>query len=199
MGKYLGLAGTDVFGVVGEFIHTVRFKYTDAQMAASAVNKIIDAKAGSAAADKTFTADDYTSTFKSSGMPYARTLQMKASAACTKKVTIIGRDLNGEVIKEAVTLAGTSVKHTDRAFAEIISISIEKLTEGDANISVGWADGFGLPYKFDEAPLVEAYIDGTLETTGPTVVTDDDELAKNTITLNTALSGKDVVLYLRMV
>lgn len=63
-------------------------------------------------------------------------------------------------------------------------------------VYVGWNDKLGLPYMLTHNTVLATYLDNTLEGTAPTVVTDVDELEKNTIDLNSALDGTVVDIYL---
>jgi hypothetical protein len=63
-------------------------------------------------------------------------------------------------------------------------------------VSVGWGDKLGLPYMLTHNTVLATYLNNTLEGTAPTVVTDADEIEKNTIDLNSALNGTAVDIYL---
>lgn len=63
-------------------------------------------------------------------------------------------------------------------------------------VSIGWNDKLGLPYKLTHNTVLKTYINNVLEATEPTVVTDIDEIEKNTIDLNTALNGSVIDVYL---
>ena len=62
-------------------------------------------------------------------------------------------------------------------------------------ISVGWGDKLGLPYTLPHNTVLAAYFDNIVESTDPIVVTDADELEKNTVQLDSALAGKVIDIY----
>lgn len=63
-------------------------------------------------------------------------------------------------------------------------------------VSIGFNDVLGLPYLLAHNTVQAAYLNNVKEATAPTVVTDIDELEKNTIDLHSALDGTVVDIYL---
>jgi len=62
-------------------------------------------------------------------------------------------------------------------------------------VSVGWNDKLGLPYLLTHNTVIATYLNNVLEA-APTVVTDVDEIEKNTVDLSSALNGGAVDIYL---
>ena len=63
-------------------------------------------------------------------------------------------------------------------------------------VSIGWNDVLGLPYKLAHNTVIAAYLDNTLETTAPAVVTSATAIESNTVDLHSALDGSAVDVYL---
>jgi len=63
-------------------------------------------------------------------------------------------------------------------------------------ISVGWGDILGLPYKLSHNTVLATYVDDVLESTAATVTVSSTAIESNTIDPNTALAGKVVDVYL---
>jgi hypothetical protein len=63
-------------------------------------------------------------------------------------------------------------------------------------VSVGWNDKLGIPYRLKFNTVLLAYLGGVKESNAPTVTVDDTEIDKNTLDLNSALDGSDVDYYL---
>ncbi len=189
MGKFLGKAGTDAYGVVGEFVHTVRLRYTKEQMAAADDEGILEAYT-LITTKKVFTEFD-------GEMPYARNVTIVATGATTKKAIVKGYDIGGVYIEEELTLNGTTPVSSELIFAKVTELVLPIKT-GSEKVKVGWGDLVGLPYKLEENPLCDVYVDGTLDN-APTIVADADVLAKNSIAFNTAPAGDEVMIDLRIV
>jgi hypothetical protein len=112
-------------------------------------------------------------------------------------VTVTGKNAEGKTITEdvgpfTVNTAGTVAGAL--AFAEITSVSIPAHDGTDATTSIGYGDIIGLGHKLTRNSVARAFLDGSLEGTAPTVVTDEDELEKNTVDLNSALDGTPVIV-----
>lgn len=113
------------------------------------------------------------------------------------QVTITGRDMKGDVITEdlpafTVNTAGT-VTGT-KAFAEVTGVDIPAHDGTGATTSIGVGDGLGLPLESDRNTVLRAFLDGTLETTDPTVTSSASARSSNVATLDTTLDGNEVVI-----
>ena len=63
-------------------------------------------------------------------------------------------------------------------------------------VSIGWVDVLGLPYLLAHNTVQAAYLDNVKEANAPTVTISATAIESNTITLNSALAGKVVDIYL---
>jgi hypothetical protein len=138
--------------------------------------------------------------------PYARSVtviaadgtegHVKANSTCT----ITGTNINGDTISEVLTFDENqaTAEETSKMFKTITSIVFSAM-DGAAKFDVGWGDKIGIPFMMAAAaadrPIVEATLNGVIETTAPTVTADADELEKNNIDLNSALNGSEVCIY----
>jgi hypothetical protein len=126
-----------------------------------------------------------------------RALRIKGNVAgITGDVVIEGTNYNDEPITETIAASGGSRVEGNKAFKTITKITVPaRNAEGDT-ISIGWNDKLGLPYKLAHNTVLTSYYDNTLESTAATVTVSATEIESNTIDLNTALSGKQVDVYL---
>ncbi len=77
---------------------------------------------------------------------WGRALRIVASGASTGTVTVTGSDYLGQRMIETATLNGATPVLMLKAFRFIESIAWT--ATGATNLTVGWRDVFGLPYKF---------------------------------------------------
>lgn len=141
-------------------------------------------------------AADYT-TFAHS-MPYARTVTAVCSAAQTGNMVITGTNIDDVAITETIALTSDTPVESTKAFKTVTTIRLP-IKAGSETIIVGWGDKIGIPFKLTDAakdrPIIEATLDGVIETTAPTITADADELEKNLIDLDSSLNGKEVCIY----
>ena len=189
--KAVGLYNT---GVVNEpaFLGRIgRQTLTAAQAVALDTNGLLETTALPAGA-----AADYT-TF-AHPMPYARTVTAVCSASQTGDMIITGTNIDDVVISETITLTSDTPVESTKAFKTVTNINLP-VKAGSETIIVGWGDKVGIPFMLATAakdrPIVEATLDGVIETTAPTLTADADELEKNLIDLNSNLNGKEVCIY----
>lgn len=112
-------------------------------------------------------------------------------------VVVTGTNMNDEAISEtlpAFTVNTAGTVQGVKAFKSVTAITIPAHDGTGATTSVGFGDKLGLPRELDRNTVVAAFLDGVKEGTAPTVVTDVDELEKNTCDLNSALDGSEVVI-----
>lgn len=128
---------------------------------------------------------------------FARVLQIKGNqSTCTGNVVINGTDRDGSVIQDTIAASGTSAVSGVKAFKTITSIVIPTRGASGDTISVGYIDALGLDRCLPVNSVLTATMDGTRETTFPTVTFDASDLSKNTVDPNTALDGaKDLRVY----
>ena len=131
--------------------------------------------------------------------PCARNVTVKSGGEAgdlkASKITVRGTNIAGAEIYEefdvtvdtALDAAGT------KAFKSVTAVEIPAQDGATATIQVGWGVKYGLPVMLDGQTPMWGYIDGKLEATAPTLVTDDNELEKNVVSFNTAPNGKATV------
>lgn len=111
-------------------------------------------------------------------------------------VTVVGTNVYGEPLTEvlpAFTAGQATAVTGSKAFATVTSISVP--AAGTAvTVSVGTGAKLGLPVKLSRNTVVAAYLANVKETTAPTVAFNATSHASNTVTLNSALNGSDVIV-----
>ena len=93
-----------------------------------------------------------TSLTTTSGMmdaKYGRCLQATGTAGSNHVITVTGRDYLGQVVKENITLSGTTVIFGNKAFKFIDTIAVAAGASGDT-FDLGWTDRVGLPYTAEK-------------------------------------------------
>lgn len=103
-----------------------------------------------------YSSSDFASTFDgsstslttTSGMidaTYGRVLTAVGSAGSNHVCTITGRDYLGQVMKENLTLSGTSPIYGQKAFKFVDTLAIASGAASDT-CDIGWSDVLGMPY-----------------------------------------------------
>ena len=106
--------------------------------------------------DTSYTSADFKNTFDgsstslttTSGMidaPYGRVLTAVGSSGSNHVCTITGRDYLGQIMKESLTLSGTSPIYGKKAFKFVDSLAIASGAASDT-MDLGWSDVLGMPY-----------------------------------------------------
>lgn len=109
-------------------------------------------------------------------------------------VTFNGFDALGTAISEDVALSGASEVFTTKAFAGTVTVDLPVETHaGTDTVSFGVGDKLGLLDLVTRNTIVNAYLNGVVETTKPVVAT-GNSVASCTIDLNSALNGNPVSL-----
>lgn len=113
------------------------------------------------------------------------------------QVTVTGTNAEGAVITEdlpAFTLntAGTVVGN--KAFATVTSVTIPAHDGTGATTSIGTGAKLGLGAHLARNTVVAAFLAGVKEGTAPTVATSPTALESNTVQLNSALNGSEVIV-----
>jgi hypothetical protein len=163
---------------------------------ASAANAIAES-ATSVHAAITLTASAQTVTAAITSPAIPRNVSITGSAAgIAGNVTVTGTNYNGDTITEVIALSGTSTVVGNKAFATVVSIALPAKTNSSGDtVSIGTGSKLGLPVKLAHNTCLIAFLDSTKESTAPTIATSATVLESNTITLNSALSGKVVDAY----
>lgn len=197
MGRNYGQLATDVYGVTADEAKIARLKYTAEQAVAADDDGVHAAITGSSTAAKTVTTDI-------EKMPCARNITVKSGGTSADiaagKVVIVGEDMNGDEISEEFTITeNTAATVTgEKAFASVKSITIPQQDGSGATFKIGYGVKLGLPYKLAGGVIVDAIFDGTVESTKPTLATDADNVSGNTVSLNSSLNAKEVVVFLTL-
>jgi hypothetical protein len=121
------------------------------------------------------------------------------TAADIKAIQVIVTGLNvwGQTITETlpaftVNTAGTVTG--SKAFYRVTGVTIPAHDGTGATTAIGVGEKLGLPTTLTRNTVVAAYLGGAKEGTAPTVAVDSDEVEKNTVDLNSALNGTDVIV-----
>lgn len=194
--RYVGELSTDVYGVIVDNAKIAHIALSEAEAIAASATGVLAATAGvTAAAGKLVTADI-------TNPPYPRnlTLTIGGTGGDVKAgdLVVTGTNFKDEVISETFTLeADTTTAQTGTlAFKTVTSVLIPQQDGTGATFAIGFGTKIGLPFFLDKKTCIMAVHNGAIETTAPTMAVDADEIEKNTITLDTALNGKEVDIYL---
>lgn len=182
--------GTDAYTKPAELVRIGRQTLSATEAATLDADGLLAAEALPAAAA------NYT-TFEND-MPYCRNVTAVCSDTQTGNMTITGTDIDDNVITETVTLTSTSAVSSTKMFKTVSIIGLP-IKVGSETINVGWGDKIGIPFKLSATaanrPIVEATLNGVIETTAPTLTADASDLSKNCIDLNSSLDGSEVCIY----
>jgi hypothetical protein len=115
------------------------------------------------------------------------------------QVDIEGTNFSDEVITEtlpAFTVDTAGTVTGNKAFKTITKVTIPAHDGVGATTSIGFGAKLGLPYLLERNTVFMAYRNNIREGTLPTVTVDSADIENNTSTLNSALNGTQVDLYL---
>lgn len=112
-------------------------------------------------------------------------------------VTVAGTNMYGEAIEETLPAfdadtAGT--KTGTKAFATVTSVTIPAHSGTGATTAIGVGNTLGLPVKLNRDTIVNAYRNGSRESTRPTVAFSATAVESNTVLLNSAPNGTPIVV-----
>lgn len=110
-------------------------------------------------------------------------------------VTVTGTDYEDQPITETLPVFTENTPGTvvgSKAFKTVTGYSVPAMDGNGVTVALGTGAKLGLPQELERDSIVAAYLADVREATRPTVVVDDDEVEKNTITLNSALNGTEV-------
>ena len=112
-----------------------------------------------------------------------------------RDITIEGLDIDGNAISEVIALDGATAVNGTKAFAEVTLITLPHYAVADTErVRVGTGAKLGLPVRLGRNTVLAAFLDGAREAVAPTVAVDADDLESNTLTLNSALDGSEVIV-----
>ncbi len=112
-------------------------------------------------------------------------------------VVVHGTNFDDEVISETLPVATENtagIVTGNKAFKTITSVVIPAHDGTGATTSIGYGTKLGLPAKLKRNTVLAAFLNGVRETTAPTVAFSATVLESNTVILNSALNGSDVVV-----
>ena len=126
--------------------------------------------------------------------PCARLLTVKSTGTAgdiaAEDIVIYGTDINDQAISEAITpTVDTTINATTtRAFKTVNKVVIGAMDGTGANIKIGWADKYGLPFISDGELLLYSLENGAVASAA--TITSNAELSKNVVAFNTSSNGK---------
>ena len=116
-------------------------------------------------------------------------------ANVTGDVVIEGTNAGGETITETIALNGSAVVVGNKAFATVTEVTLPPYDTADTErVRIGLGAKLGLGVTLARNTVIAAYLGGAREGTAPTVAVSASALESNTVTLNSALNGSDVVI-----
>lgn len=134
--------------------------------------------------------------------PYPRNVTATSAGTAADiadvQVIVTGTNYLDAVITETLPIFTENSATTvvgSKAFKTVTSITMPAHDGTGATTAIGFGDKLGLPYYLPTNTLLVSALGGTKEGTAATVVTDSDEIEKNTVDLNSALNGTQVDLY----
>lgn len=190
--KYVGQLSTDVYGLVLDEKRIAKVSWTAAQAATAGA---VRAKFAGVTTGVTTKTDAITNP------PCPRNLVITPGDTTTEvkagDVVVVGTNWNDEPITESFTFTDnqTTAVVGVKAFKTVTSITIPAQDGTGATFATTFGDKLGLPWKLSENGLLHTIFNGVYEANRSAVVTDNDELEKNTIDLHTALDGSIVIAY----
>jgi len=154
-----------------------------------------------AAVTDTGESQEITTGITSPAIPRNITVTAGGTATDIKAIQVIvaGTNYADEAITEtlpAFTVDTAGTVTGSKAFKTVTSITIPAHDGTGATTAIGFGAKLGLPYKLTHNTVLAAYLDNAKEATAPTVTVSSTAIESNTMTLNTALSGKVVDTYI---
>ena len=125
-----------------------------------------------------------------------RNLTVKGNGAgVAGDVVIAGVNVEGVAITETIALNGATLVAGNKAFARITSITLPNYASANTErVRVGLGAKLGLPVRLSRNTVLRAFLNNALEGTAPTVAFSASAVESNTVTLNSALNGNDVLV-----
>lgn len=196
--RYVGKLGTDVYGIAVNEAKLAHIALTGDEAAATSAAGVLAATAGSTSATAQVITDDITNP------PYPRNVLLTIAGTDTDvkagSLIVTGTNIRDEVITETFTLENNTDTDQvgDKAFKTVTSVTIPQQDGTGCTFAIGLGVKLGLPFELDKKTCIMALHNGTIETTAPTQAIDADDVENNTITLDTALDGEEVDIYLAL-
>ena len=141
-----------------------------------------------------------TTTTDSSGtiryvLDVARSVTVTAAGANTATYTITGYDFYGQKLSETIAAPSTSTVATTKMFKSVISITNANAAASGSNISAGYGDVIGLPYRVTTRDYINFNYNATVGLLSAVTVADQTAVSTTTgdvrgkITLASAADG----------
>lgn len=119
----------------------------------------------------TYGVADMASTANDGVLDVPRNLTMVGSAGADHVVTFTGFDEYGEELSETLTANGATPVIGNKAFAQVVTMSIAAGGQAGDTLDVGWGDKFGLPVRVEsQMQVVAEIIDGVIKPVPPAYV-----------------------------
>lgn len=125
---------------------------------------------------QSYTLSDFVTAFKNDGgiMDVPRNVTATGTAGSDHVLTITGEDIYGDIMKETLTLSGTTKIVGDKAFYKITNVDAAAGASGDT-FDLGWGVKLGLPIFLKKWNDIKAqYVDDELIATNEKVKIDFD-------------------------
>lgn len=128
------------------------------------------------------------------GVP--RNVTVKGNDAnVTGDVVIEGTNVEGVAISETIALNAANVVAGTKAFRTITSITLPPYDTADTErVRVGLGTRLGLPVRLSRNTVLAAFRENAREGTAPTVAVSASAIESNTVILNSALNGTEVLI-----
>ncbi len=113
------------------------------------------------------------------------------------QVTVVGTDVEDNVITEvlpAFTVNTATTVSGLKAFKTVTSITIPAHDGTGATTAIGFGDVLGLNHRLSRNTVKDAFLNGTLEGTAPTVVVNASNIENNTADLDGTLANVPAVI-----
>lgn len=115
-------------------------------------------------------------------------------ASVAGSVVLTGFDINDDPITETLILNGTTAVVGNKAFKYISTIVVPARAAASDSVTFGIGSKLGLETFIRINTVWKAWLNGTVESTAPTVTVDANGVVSNcTVTLNSSLPGGQVV------
>jgi len=126
----------------------------------------------------------------------ARNLTVKGNDAnVAGDVVIEGLDIGGDAISETIALAGIATVAGTKAFASITQATLPVWAIADTErVRIGTGARLGLPVRLNRNSVIAAFLAKAREAVAPTVAVNAAALESNTVTLDSALDGSEVIV-----
>ena len=123
---------------------------------------------------QSYTIADFVTAFENAGgfMDVPRNVTATGTAGSDHVITVTGQDVYGDIMKEALTLSGTTKVVGDKAFYKITNVDVGAGASGDT-FDLGWGVKLGLPIFLKKWNDIKAqYVDDELIATNDKVAID---------------------------